>query len=48
MFDPVFGINIDYKDVGNTDKTDDDKSSINNLNVGLVFNLSTLLFKKKG
>ncbi|MES2810306.1 MAG: hypothetical protein V4619_16855 [Bacteroidota bacterium] len=46
MFNPVFGINIDYKDVGNADKSDDDKPSINKLNVGLVFNLSALLARR--
>ncbi|SHG63824.1 hypothetical protein [Pedobacter caeni] len=48
MFDPVFGINIDYKDVGNADQTDDDKKAISKLNVGLVFNIFPLLFRKKG
>ena len=47
LFNPVAGINIDYKDVFDTDASDDDKPGKSKLNIGIVTNLSTLLFQKR-
>ena len=47
LFDPVFGINLDYADVFDNNKEDDGKPKINKLNVGIVTDLNTLLFQKR-
>lgn len=47
LFDPVFGINIDYNDVFNTDNSDDDKSNWNKLSIGIVMRLNMIRFQTR-
>lgn len=46
LFNPVFGINIDYSDVAGHYLTDE-KKGFSRISIGLVTNLSTLLFQQK-
>ncbi len=47
LFDPVFGINVDFKDVFNNDVSDNSKRDFSKLSIGIVTDLNTLLFQKR-
>jgi hypothetical protein len=46
LFDPLFGINIDYKDVFDVDSDENDQSASNKFKIGIVTRLGLLKFQK--